>query len=120
MVAKGYSHTVGIDYGETYAPTAKMDSIRTLLALAATEDSEMIQFDVKTAFLHRELFEELYMNLPTRYTIPNSVGKVCRLRKSIYGLKQASRVWNEKFITSLKEHDLQQSTADPCIFFSDK
>lgn len=120
LVAKGYSQTVGVDYGETYAPTAKMDSIRTLLALAAAEDSEMIQFDVKTAFLHGELSEELYMNLPTGYTIPNSAGKVCRLRKSLYGLKQASRVWNEKFTTFLKEHNLQQSTADPCIFFSDK
>ena len=87
LVAKGYSQTVGVDYGETYAPTAKMDSIRTLLALAAAEDSEMIQFDVKTAFLYGELSEELYMNLPTGYTIPNSAGKVCRLRKSLYGLK---------------------------------
>ena len=120
LVAKGYSQTVGVDYGETYAPTAKMDSIRTLLAFAAAEDSEMIQFDVKTAFLYGELSEELYMNLPTGYTIPNSAGKVYRLHKSLYDLKQASRVWNEKFTTFLKEHDLQQSTADPCIFFSDK
>ena len=97
-----------------------MDSIRTLLALTVAKDSEMIQFDVKTAFLYGKLSEELYMNLPIGYTIPNSAGKVCCLRKSLYGLKQASRVWNKKFTTFFKEHDLQQSTADPCIFFSDK
>lgn len=118
LVTKGYSQTSGIDYGESYAPTAKMDSIRTILAIAAAEDTEILQFDVKTAFLHGELSEEIYMNLPVGYNIPNSSGQVRRLLKSLYGLKQASRVWNEKFTAILKAHDLQQSTADPCIFYS--
>jgi len=65
LVIKGYSQTVGVDYGETYVPTAKMDSTKTLFTLAAIEDSEIIQFNVITTFLHGELSEELYMNIST-------------------------------------------------------
>ena len=97
-----------------------MDSIRAILAIAATEDTEIIQFDVKTTFLYGELSEEIYMTLPTGYPIPNNCGQLCWFHKSLYGLKQARRVWNEKFTAFLKAHDLQISVADPRIFFSTK
>lgn len=107
-----------LDYDETYAPTAKADSIRTLLSIAAAEDCEMVQFDIKTAFLHGDLDEEIYMELPSGYDLPGSKDKVCRLTKSLYGLKQASRQWNKKFIDFLHRYDLKQSVADPCVFYS--
>lgn len=91
LVAEGYSQRYGIDYEETYAPTAKSDNIKTLLSIAPTEDCELVQFDIKTAFLHGDLTETVYMDLPDGYPLPNSEGKVCLLRKSLYGLKQASR-----------------------------
>ena len=109
LVAKDYFQTSGIDYGETYAPTAKMeDSIRTILAIAAAEDTDM-----KTTFLYGELSYKIYMTLLVGYPIPKSSGQVCRLHESLYSLKQANRVWNEKFIGFLKAHDLQQSATNP-------
>ena len=89
LVAKGYSQSYGIDYDETYAPVAKADNIRTLLSIAAAEDYELVQFDIKTTFLHGDLSEDIYMDQPLGFEHPN--GKVCHLRKSLYGLKQANR-----------------------------
>ena len=89
LVAKGFSQSYGIDYDETYSPVAKMDSIRTLLSIAAVDDIEIVQFDVKTAFLYGTLDEDIYMDPPQGLEVPS--GFVCHLQKSLYGLKQASR-----------------------------
>lgn len=64
LVAKGFSQTYGMDYQETYAPTAKADSVRILLSIAGTEDMDLVQFDIKTAYLYATIFEEIYMELP--------------------------------------------------------
>ena len=80
----------GIDYKETFAPVVKFASIRIILAIAAVEDLEVHQMDVKTAFLYGDIDEEIYMEQPEGYTNGN---QVCRLKKSLYGLKQSPQCW---------------------------
>ena len=114
LVARGYSQKKGIDYKETFSPVARLESIRLILAVAAAEDMEMVHFDVRTAFLHGNLEEEIYMNQPEGYE--KDVGLVCKLEKSLYGLKQASRAWNLCFTNFLKEFSLQSTYKDDCVF----
>ena len=90
LVAKGYRQKQGIDYDETFSPVAMVKSIRILLAIAAFHDYEIWQMDVKTAFLNGNLIEDVYMTQPEGF-ISNDPKKVCKLNRSIYGLKQASR-----------------------------
>lgn len=114
LCAKGFAQKQGIDYKETFSPTTRYDSIRVLLALAAKYNYKMMQFDVKTAFLYGELEEEIYM-LPPKGTYING-SSVCKLQKSLYGLKQASRNWNLKFDNFLKQFGLNQCEADKCVY----
>lgn len=118
LVARGFSQTHGVDYTETFSPVIRMESVRTILALAAERGLKIQQFDVKTAFLHGDLKEKIYMKQPLGFE--DDSGMVCLLKKSLYGLKQSPRRWNEKFVTSLKELGLQQSKADPCVFIGEK
>ena len=94
LVAQGYSQEYGLDYDEVFAPVAKYNSIRTILAIANELDLEVHQMDVKTAFLNGDLDCEIYMNQPEGFIDPERLEMVCKLRKSIYGLKQATRCWN--------------------------
>ena len=87
LVARGHTQSYGIDYNETFASMAKLNTIRVLIALAAMYDWKLYQFDVKNAFLHEELEEEVYMSLPPGYSLSKNTKGVCYLRKSIYGLK---------------------------------
>ena len=91
LVAKGFKQIHGIDYDETFSPVAMLKSIRVLLAIAAYHDYEIWQMDVKTAFLNRNLFEDVYMTQPEGFVDPKDAIKICKLKQSIYGLKQASR-----------------------------
>jgi hypothetical protein len=97
LVAKGFSQRPGIDFEETFSPVIKHDTLRVVLSLVAAHDLEMSQLDVKTAFLYGELDEEIYLQQPEGYVVAGKEGSVCRLHKCIYGLKQASRVWNRHF-----------------------
>ena len=115
LVAKGFSQRPGIDYNETYSPVVKNDSIRTILSLSAVLDLELLQLDVKTAFLNGEITEELYMDQPSGFKEDNQM--VCLLKKSLYGLKQASRAWNLKFNHFLVEYGFTRSDADSCVYF---
>ena len=104
----------GKDYDQVFSPVARSGSIRTMLSLTAGISSMlMTQFDVKTAFLNGELEEEIYMRQPEGFD--DGTGRVCRLHKSIYGLKQSSRQWNKKFHSFLDRYGLKRSAADHCI-----
>ena len=117
LVAKGYSQTYGIDYAETFAPVAKINTVRILLSLAVNLDWPLYQFDVKNAFLHGNLQEEVYMELPPGCELQNKESKkVCRLKKSLYGLKQSSRAWFGRFTNSMKTFGYRQSNADHTLF----
>lgn len=115
LVAKGYAQAAGIDYTDTFAPVVRYDTVRCVLSLAAIQDMEMVQFDVKTAFLNGNLQETIYMQIPEG--IEHESNEVCRLKRSLYGLKQASRAWNLRFVNFLKQCGLEQSKADPCVFY---
>ncbi|BBN69279.1 multidrug resistance-associated protein 9 [Prunus dulcis] len=91
LVAKGYSQKPGIDYNETFAPVARLDTIRTLIALAAQKEWNLFQLDVKSAFLNGILKEEVYVEQPQGYVQESKETKVYRLNKALYGLKQAPR-----------------------------
>ena len=97
LVAKGFRQVQGVDYDETLSPVAMLKSIRIILAIAAYFDYEIWQMDVKTAFLIKNLTEDVYIMQPEDFVDPSNAGKICKLRKSIYGLKQASRSWNIQF-----------------------
>ncbi|KAL0427547.1 UNVERIFIED_CONTAM: Retrovirus-related Pol polyprotein from transposon TNT 1-94 [Sesamum latifolium] len=89
LVAKGYTQKEGVDYRETFSPVSKKDSFRVIMALVAHFNLELHQMDVKTAFLNGDLEEEVYMSQPEGFSHDSDL--VCKLKKSIYGLKQASR-----------------------------
>jgi len=97
LVAKGFKQKEGIDYFDTYAPVARITSIRVLMALASIFDLYVHQMDVKTAFLNGNLEEEVYMEQPEGFVMSGNERKVCKLIKSLYGLKQAPKQWHEKF-----------------------
>ncbi|GLB45851.1 putative reverse transcriptase (RNA-dependent DNA polymerase) [Lyophyllum shimeji] len=100
LVAQTFSQVPGVDYFDTFAPVAKLASIRAVLALAAAEDMEMHQIDIKGAYLNGELTsrETIFMQQPGGYHAPNSSGRVCHLRKTLYGLKQSGRRWYQKLV----------------------
>lgn len=114
LVAKGCSQKQGIDFKETFAPVVRYNSIRYLIALSAKLNLEMHQMDAVTAFLNGELKEEIYMHQPDGFN--DNSGRVCKLQKSLYGLKQSSRVWNEKLNAVLLKYGLKRSEADQCIY----
>uniref|UniRef100_A0A2N9FA47 Integrase catalytic domain-containing protein n=1 Tax=Fagus sylvatica TaxID=28930 RepID=A0A2N9FA47_FAGSY len=116
LVAKGYTQTYGIDYQETFAPVAKINTIRVLLSLAANLEWPLQQFDVKNAFLHGDLEEEVYMDFPPGFSTSSESRKVCRLRKSLYGLKQSPRAWFGRFTHSMRKYGYHQSQSDHTLF----
>ncbi|KAK1603087.1 hypothetical protein QYE76_037260 [Lolium multiflorum] len=116
LVAKGFRQIQGVDYDETFSPVAKLKSVRILLAIAAFFDFEIWQMDVKTAFLNGDIEEELYMVQPKGFVDPKNADKVCKLQRSIYGLKQASRSWNRRFDKVIKDFGFIQCHGEACIY----
>ena len=115
-MAKGYSQREGIDYQETFSPVAMLKSIRTLLAVVAYKDYEIWQMDVKTAFLNGHLDEDIYMEQPLGFTSSDRDHKICKLQRSIYGLKQASRSWNICFDDVIKSFGFIKNEEKSCVY----
>lgn len=118
LCARGFTQQHGVNYFETFSPVVRFTSIRIILAIAAQRRMCIKQFDIKTAFLNGELKEEVYMEQPIGFS--DGTNKVCRLKASLYGLKQASRCWNEKFSKFIKLFGFRQCKADPCVYVSRK
>ena len=93
-----------------------LKSIRIMLAIAAYHDYEIWQMDVKTAFLNGFLEEEVYMSQPEGFISKNKPNQVCKLKRSIYGLKQASRSWNIRFDETIKSFDFIKNMDEPCVY----
>ncbi|GKD24181.1 retrotransposon protein, putative, ty1-copia subclass [Tanacetum coccineum] len=111
LVAKGFTQTY-----ETFSPVADIRVIRILIAIAAFYDYEIWQMDVKTAFLNGHLFDEVYMMQHEGFVNPKYPNHVCKLKRSIYGLKQASRKWNKRFDDEIKKFGFTQNRVEPCVY----
>ena len=114
LVAKWFSQVQGVDYHETFVPVAKMDSIRLVLAIAASKHWEVHHMDVKSAFLHGYLHEEIYMKQLKGYSSYPSL--VCKLQKSLYGLKHAPRSWYAKMDAFLLSQKFQRCKSDSNVY----
>ena len=116
LVAQGFSQRYGVDYDEVFAPVVKQATIRTLLTIAGENNLLVKQFDFKTAFLNGDIKETIYMKQPKGFVIDGEKEKVCKLNKSLYGLKQAAKWWNDKINSIIVKIGFIQSDADPCLF----
>ena len=116
LVAKGFTQREGVDYEATFSPVSSKDSFRVIMALVAHFDMELHQMDVKTVFLNGDLNEEVYMMQPEGFVANDSGTLVCRLKKSIYGLKQASRQWYLKFHSVVSSYGFVENKVDQCIY----
>ncbi|KXJ68982.1 hypothetical protein RP20_CCG000687 [Aedes albopictus] len=118
LVARGFSQKPGFDYTETYSPVAKLDTLRAVLAIANQDRMHIHQMDVKTAFLNGELQEEIYMVQPDGFQQGKEL--YCRLNRSLYGLKQSSRAWNDKFHKFIEKLGFVRSANDQCLYVRGK
>jgi hypothetical protein len=117
LVVKGYTQKEGKYFFDTYSPVARLTTIRVLLSLAASHGLLVHQMDVKIAFLNGELEEEIYMIQPGGYVVKCQEDKVCKLVKSLYGLKQAFKQWHEKFDVILISAGFSVNKADRCVYY---
>nr|CAN67587.1 hypothetical protein VITISV_036279 [Vitis vinifera] len=115
LVALGNNQEYGVNYEEAFAPMAKMTTVCTILAIAVSNDWPLHRMDVKNAFFHGDLKECIYMKPPPRL-FPSPTSHVCKLRRSLYSLKQALRTWFDKFRTTLLQFSFRQSKYDISLF----
>ena len=117
-MARGFQQTEGVTFSEIFAPVVRWSTIRTILALAAGYSWPIHQMDVITAFLNGDLTDEVYMEIPEGFPEAGNPTKVCRLKRALYGLRQAPQVWYDKINTWLQQQNLRQSDLDPNLFYS--
>ncbi|GKA90016.1 zinc finger, CCHC-type containing protein [Tanacetum coccineum] len=116
LVIQGFKQKSGIDYFDTYAPVARISTIRLLIAMASIHNLIIHQMDVKTTFLNGQLEEEVYMNQPLGFILPGNENKVCKLVKSLYGLKHAPKQWHQKFDEVVLSNGYLLNQADKCVY----
>ena len=116
LVARGFSQKEGVDFFETFSPVGRYETVRTVLAISLYLDLEMMQFDVKTAFLYGPLEDDIWMDQPEGFD--DESGKMCHLKKGLYGLKQSPRAWNTRFHDSVSLLGLKRSEEDHCLYYS--
>ncbi|KAL4271938.1 hypothetical protein GQ457_13G028490 [Hibiscus cannabinus] len=117
LVVKGYAQKEGIDFNEIFSPVVRLTTVRVVLAMCATFNLHLEQLDVKTAFLHGDLEEEIYMLQPEGFEEKEKKNLVCKLNKSLYGLKQAPRCWYKRFDSFIMSLGYNRLNADPCAYF---
>ncbi|KAH9698599.1 hypothetical protein KPL71_024065 [Citrus sinensis] len=117
LVAKGYTQREGVDFKEVFSPVVRHASIRVLLAMTAVHDLELDQLDVKTAFLHGRLQEEILMTQPEGYVDSEKPNHVCLLKRSLYGLKQSPRQWYLRFDEFMLSHGYLRCSFDCCVYY---
>ena len=117
VVARGFSQVEEVDYSETFAPVARYTSIRSVISLAAEMGWKIHQMDVKTAFLHGVIEEEIYVEQPQGFEVHGRETHVCRLKKVLYGLKQAPRAWYSRIDSYLQQIGFMKSDADPNLYY---
>ena len=115
-MAKSFTQKEGIDYRDTFSLVSKKDSLKIIMTLVAHFDLELHQMDVKTTFLNGNLDEDIYMEQPEGFAKKVNEHLVCKLKKSIYGLKQASRQWYIKFNNTITSFGFKENTIDQCIY----
>ena len=116
LVAQGFSQKYGVDYDETFSPVVRFESLQTVIARAVQNGLMLHQMDVTTAFLNGELEEEVYMRQPEGFAVKGQEDLVCKLKRSIYGLKQSPRCWNSVLDSQLKQMGFVQAKGNPCIY----
>ena len=119
LVAQGFSQVPGVDYFNTFAPVARLASIRTVLAIAAYEDLEIHQIDIKGAYLNGKLTDEevIYMKQPLGYSDSPNSSRICRLLKSLYGFKQAGRRWYQRLVEIMEKMGFKRCDVDQAVFY---
>lgn len=117
LVAKGCAQRYGVDYTETYLPVVRYTSIRILIALAAQRKMNIDQMDAITAYFQGDLDAEIYTQQPEGFD--DESGRVCKLKKAMYGLKQSGRQWNRCLDAALQSFDLIKSKLDPCVYYTE-
>jgi hypothetical protein len=116
LVGGGHRSILGIHYMDTFAPTAKMVSIRLLVALAAIRGWKMHQMDITTAFLYAPIDRDVYVEQPDGYAVGDPKGMVWKLKRALYGLKQSPHLWNKTLDEFMKSKGLNPTMADPCVY----
>jgi len=116
LVAQGFSQKLGFDYDETFCPVIRFELVRTVIAIAIQYNLKLHQMDITTAFLNGNLKEEVYMKQPEGFVIKSQEHLVCRLKRSIYWLKQSPRCWNSALDDQLKLMEFSQTASDLCIY----
>lgn len=120
LVAKGYAQQQGVDFQETFAPVARFETVRTLLALAAQLKWPVYHLDIKSAFLNGELYEDVYVTQPEGFIVNGQEDKVYKLKKALYGLKQAPRAWYSKIDSFLRENSFERSENEPTLYIKQR
>ena len=116
LVAKGYVQRHGVDYDEVFTPVSRIETIRLIIALAGSHGWEIHHLDVKTAFLHGELKEDVFVTQPEGFVVAREEHKVYKLRKALYGLRQAPRAWNIKLNQILRGLNFKRCSKEPSLY----